>query len=236
MELSYGELPSISLVVLGQRIVIVFVGLALAYLVRRWSLVKWMVLLCVLSFTLITAESLLFPGIFKKTIERFETSLDVVQSEVPAIVKIEADRFLISQLGADNFSRYMVFDKDLSRKVEDSPQRREFVVAYHFLPYREFVQDDVVFVTVVNEVAIKSEGVPECSLDPARCDFSLSKSLLLELAENEGVNADLAQIEIIPKTKTFSIVVSDCDAALSLEVDYVTRSVKQVVLSDVCSQ
>jgi hypothetical protein len=102
-------------------------------------------------------------------------------SIVPENVKKNADRYIVSKVGADFFEQYIFFNPERCKQIKPN-----YLVYYKLvMPQHDYVNEDIYFTVdftgdVVNYYEIV--GIPDCSEDPSLCDFKLTETEARKIA------------------------------------------------------
>ena len=114
---------------------------------------------------------------------------------VPDSVRSETDKFVISKTGREFFEKYIHFNYEESKKLEDS-----YYIAYSFRDLqKEFIDEKISFIVDTTGTVMESaevSGIPEVKKNPEQCVFSLNEDEAKKVAISENFPKGINDWEI----------------------------------------
>lgn len=108
------------------------------------------------------------------------------QNKIPASVVKSSDNYIISKTGKEFFNKYISQDFDKSLSIPPD----YFMVYKLFIPEKPFVDSEIRFtVDSLGNVAKQKEivGIPDCTTDPANCNFIVDEKSARDIASEAGL-------------------------------------------------
>ena len=132
------------------------------------------------------------------------------QTGVSNSITEKTDRYVISKVGEDFFSKYITLNSNLSRYNPPDElciqnpgscapylEKSNYYIVYSFkIPEKPYV-DELIELTVDGEGnVIEAWGVPDCIINPNECDFPIDEAEARQLAKNAGLEEGMADWEL----------------------------------------
>lgn len=210
----------VELITLFQRVTPVVVLLILGYGFRKRDWVKWGFLLAAFGLSMYWANEYILP---RASIKWHQVVVNYFRPEtmIPTLEKHAADRYVMAQVGRDNFVRLFEYDALLSRRRTSEVDNGSFVLVYHFLPLARFQADDTIEVVAKGGLVESAYWIPNCLVDESRCNFEVTRDEALALGRINGVSG----VDEKLGTTFFSdqglvIEVSSCTSNRRVLIDY----------------
>ena len=114
------------------------------------------------------------------------------ESNIPLDVLRKSDQFIISKTGSDFFKKYITIDFVQSKHINSN----YFMVYRFYMPEKSFVDETISFTTDSTGKILKQYevfGIPECSSDPAGCNFTVDEKNAKQIASENGLPAGIKE-------------------------------------------
>ncbi len=195
-------------------------GLVVSVALRRFYVLRRVILVLVLVYVVYLGERVIVPGYFSGLTKLAQGLVEPKFEGIPTIDKHVADRYIISRVGRDHFDLF-VLDPARSEKVNGSVRAYGYRLVYHFTSIREYQVDDTVEIVVRNGAVESAEFIPNCVADTTLCEFEVGREEAITVARENGLWA--ADLEIGTTTLVengLAIEVVSCGLGQRMLIDY----------------